>query len=187
MRTFTTAAEFGAALDEAMLPGLADTDMRRQLAAGLEKAEVELREEADPDSGEGLNLRIGRFVLREEDLPVVEAIGIVSAAAVALLAPAAVAAGIIAVVGNFAAMTWKAWRKGARLSPNEIKILGLLEIHGPLDAEELLRLAAQIDPGLTPETVDRALATLGDVEMRDGDIVSLVRVDASGRLCARAG
>ena len=188
MRTFETAADFEAAVDEAMRPILADAEMRRQLAAGMEQAEGELRGEADPNSDDGLNLRLGRFVLREEDLPVVEAIGVVSAAAVALLAPAAVAAGmIVTAVSSFAAMTWKAWRKGARLAPNEIKVLGLLKIHGPLAAEELRRLALEVDPGLTPDIVDRALASLGDVEMRDGDIVSLIRTDASGRLCARAG
>lgn len=160
--------------------------LREAVAASIRDAEVELR--AEPATGlEGLNLRLGRFVLREEDLPIAEAITLAASTAVALLAPGVVVAGaIITAVGSFSTLAWKAWRKGARLSPREIAVLGLIKLHGPLSDEELVALAAKANPPLPPQLVASALASLGDVEMRDGDIVSLIRKDASGRLVARA-
>lgn len=186
MRTLATAEEFGTAIDDAMRPALADDSLREALAASIRDAETELRAEPSEFS-EGLNLRLGRFVLRDDDLPVAEAIAIAASTAVALLAPGVVVAGaLITAVGGFSTLAWKAWRKGARLSPREIAVLGLVQVHGPLSPEELVDLAAKADPTLTPEAVSAAMSTLSDVEMRDGDIVSLIRKDASGRLVARA-
>lgn len=186
MRTLETANEFGAAIDEAMRPALADPVLREALAASIRDAETDLR--AEPaDASEGLNLRLGRFVLRDEDLPIAESIALAASTAVTLLAPGVVvAAAVITAVASFSTLAWKAWRKGARLSPREITVLGLVNMHGPLTDDELLALAAKAEPALTPQDVASALASLGDVEMRDGDIVSLVRKDTSGRLVARA-
>jgi hypothetical protein len=186
MRTLATAEEFGAAIDEAMRPAVADPALREAVAASIRDAETELRAEPS-DSAEALSLRVGRFVLREEDLPIAESIALAASTAVALLAPGVVvAAAVITAIGSFSTLAWKAWRKGARLSPREITVLGLVKMHGPLSDEELVALAGKADPALAPEAVASALASLGDVEMRDGDIVSLIRKDASGRLVARA-
>ncbi|HEX8621247.1 MAG TPA: hypothetical protein VF718_04690 [Allosphingosinicella sp.] len=186
MRTLATADEFGAAIDEAMRPALADPALREALAASIRDAENELRAEPSEASA-GLNLRLGHFVLRDEDLPVAEAIALAASTAVTLLAPGVlVAAAVITAVGSFSTLAWKAWRKGARLSSREITILGLLKVNGPLTDEELAALAAKADPALTPQAVAASLASLGDVELRDGDIVSLVRKDASDRFVARA-
>lgn len=187
MRTFENAGEFERAVEQLIGPALADAGLRAQLASSVEKAEVELRKEADGASGEGLNLRLGRFVLRDEDVPVIETIGIATTAALALLVPGVIVAGaIITAVSGFAGLVWKGWRNGAMLSPDEIAVLGLLQIHGPLELEELHRLGTARDPPLSPETVDRALASLREVEMRDGDLVSFIRDDESGLLRARA-
>jgi hypothetical protein len=188
MQTFESAREFSSALEEAMRPALADDELRRQLAATLESTETELRAQAAGASDEGLNLRLGRFFLREEDLPIVESIGIASTAALALLAPGVLVAGVvITALSSFAGLVWKAWRNGAMMSPREIAVLALIELHGPIEPDALKALAARADPPLAPETVDYALERLQDMEMRDGDIVSLVRQDDSGRLLAARG
>ena len=185
MRTFETAEEFQSAVAEALPP--IDEDLRRQLALGVENAELEYRKDSAEHQGEGLNLRLGRFVMRDEDLPVVQAIGIATAAALALLTPGVIVAGaIVTAVSGFAGLVWKGWRDGAMMTPNEIAVLGLLQLHGPVTAEELRRLGAARNPPLAPETIDRALASLGEMEMRDGDIVSFIREDGAGLLRARA-
>lgn len=187
MRTFETADQFETAVAETLGPAGMDEDLKRQLAAGVQNAELAYRGEAAGDTGEGFNLRLGRFVMRDEDLPVVQAIGIATAAALALLTPGVLVAGaLITAVSGFAGLVWKGWRDGAMLTPNEIAVLGLLQLHGPVTTEELHRLGAARNPPLAPETIDRALASLREMEMRDGDIVSFIREDGSGLLRARA-
>jgi hypothetical protein len=74
-------------------------------------------------------------------------------------------------------MCWKAWQKGAPLSRDEIVLLGAMQRHGPMGLEEL---AAKI-PEMSSEKVVGALRSLSDVQLRNGQLISLVRRDASGR------
>lgn len=185
MRTFDSADEFATAVGATMRTALADESLLQPLAEGLGQAEEELRAEG-PDSEDGFNLRVGRFFLREEDLPVIETIGIATTAAIALLAPGVVVAGvIISAAGSFAGLVWKAWRNGAMLTPEQIAVLGLVRFHGPIGRDPLVALAAKSEPPLAPEAVDRALIALHEAEMRDGDIVALVDFDDEGRVRAR--
>jgi hypothetical protein len=156
------------------------------LVDGLSQAESEVRA-AEEIHEAGLDLRLGGWVLRTQDMPVLEAIGTVSAAALALAAPGAVlAAAAITAVSSFASLCWKAWRRGAPLSRAEITVLGFLHIHGPMTEQELIEKMAADPAGMPDAEVRRTVASLGDVELRDGSIVELVRQDASGRLRARS-
>lgn len=187
MRTFETADEFETAVAEAMAAAPIDEDLRRRIAASVQDAELDYRRETAGSAGAGLNLRLGRFVMRDEDLPVVEAIGIATTAALALMTPGVLVAGaIVTAVSGFAALVWKGWRNGAMLTPDQIAVLGLVKLNGPVKAEELHRLGAARNPPLASETIDRALASLREVEMRDGDIVSFLREDGSGLIQAKA-
>ena len=115
-----------------------------------------------------------------------ELIGVVGAAAAAALAPGAiVAAAVVTTLSSFAALVWKAWRKGAKLTKAEVAILGFLEVQGPMSEEDLLAKAPAALEGLSTVDVKRAIQTLQDVELRDGDIVALIRRDASGLWRAR--
>jgi hypothetical protein len=53
------------------------------------------------------------------------------------------------------------------------------------DQELLAKAPAALD-GVSEIDVQRAIQTLQDVELRDGDVVSLIRRDASGLWRARA-
>jgi hypothetical protein len=118
---------------------------------------------------------------------VTELIGVVGAAAAAALAPGAiVAAAMVTALSSFAALVWKAWRKGAKLTKAEVATLGFLEVHGPMSDQDLLAKAPVALEGLSTAEVQRAIQTLQDVELRDGDVVSLIRRDASGLWRARA-
>jgi hypothetical protein len=186
MRNFETEQEFLDAVAQA-LPhdARAVGPLSGALIAGVREANVAVREGTLADAG-GLNLRIKGWVLRNDDLPVVEAIGIVGAAATAALGPGGIAAAaVITAVTSFAAMCWKAWRKGAPLSRREIAVLGFLEINGPMDEEELARKASAQLKDFSADEVRKALRGLTDVELRNGEIVSLVRKDSSGQWRAR--
>lgn len=185
MRQFETQSDFVSAVAQEWQQQGQSRPLVDALADGLSRAESEIRAEGEVHEA-GLDLRLGGWVLRTQDMPVIEAIGVVGAAAAALAAPGGIAvAAVIAAVSSFASLCWKAWRRGAPLSRSEITVLGMLQIQGPMTQEELLAKAASKFPDLTPPEVNMSLLSLGDVELRDGSIVELVRRDASGRLCAR--
>jgi Fe2+ or Zn2+ uptake regulation protein len=60
-------------------------------------------------------------------------------------------------------------------------VLGVLHTRGPLSQDDLTTLAMDAFPQMTQAQVAQTLQSLQDVELLDGDIVELVRKDASGR------
>ncbi len=185
MRHFDTEGEFVEALTEKWAEEAPGADLLAALSAGVSQAETDVRRDGG-GTGAGLDFRLKGWVLRTEDMPVVEAIGIVGAVATAAAVPGGIAAAaVITALTSFAAMCWKAWRKGAPLSRNEIALLGFLELQGPMTEEELVAKAISQLPDMTADDVRKSLQSLGDVELRDGSIVELVRRDASGRWRAR--
>jgi hypothetical protein len=182
MRQFDTEHDFVSAAAREWTNDERTQPLVGALVDGLRSAESEVRS-ADEIHEAGLDLRLGGWVLRTQDMPVLEAIGVVSAAALALAAPGAVvAAAAITAVSGFASLCWKAWRRGAPLSRAEITVLGFLRIHGPMTEQQLVEKVAEGPSGMPADEVRTTVSSLGDVELRDGSIVELVRRDASGRL-----
>lgn len=183
MQTFSTEAEFAGAIGDKL--AALSPELRDAISAGIAKGDAEARGGNPGDAGT-LNLRIAGWVLREEDVPVSEMIGIVGVAVTAALAPGAIAVGaIVTAVTTFAALCWKAWRKGARLSKPEIAVLGFLKVHGAMTLDDLKTRAATALPDIPAADIDRAVAKLQDVELRNGDIVDLIRKDSAGMWHAR--
>lgn len=159
MRTFVTETEFTGAIDAALQGRVTSADIRNALTAGIGTGEQDSRD--DPVNADGaLNLRLNSWILREQDIPVTE-------------------------LSAFAALAWKAWRKGAKLSKAEIAALGFLEVQGPMSLDDLKARAPAALEGVSATDVERAIQSLQDVELRDGDIVALIRKDASGLWRAR--
>jgi hypothetical protein len=180
MQSFSTNAEFRTAIDGALGTLSADDQARAALVEGINQGETEQRDEAKLADGT-LHLRVSNWVLRGQDLPVLELIGIVGAAATAALAPGAIAAGaVITALSSFAELCWKTWRKGAPLSKAEIAVLGFVQVHGPISLEDL-KAKASGPLQLTPKDIDNAVQTLQQVELRDGSVVALIRQDAAGQ------
>jgi len=180
MQNFATDTEFKSAIDSTLAETGASADVRAALVAGINEGETEHRGEARPADG-ALNFRINNWVLRGQDMPVLELIGIVGTAAAAVLAPGAVAAGVVlTALSSFAGLCWKTWRKGATLSKAEIAVLGFLEVHGPMSLAELETKAAGVVE-LTTAEIDGAVLTLQEVELRSGDVVALIRKDPAGQ------
>jgi len=151
------------------------------LRSGISEADDDLRKEENPAEN-ALGLRVGAWIIRPEDLPVLEAISVGAAAATAVLGPGGMtAAAVVTAVSGFAALCWKAWRKGATLSTDEVAVLGFLKVHGPLSMEDLKAMAAAQLKDMTAERVELAMKSLGEVELLNGELVDLVRKDPSGR------
>jgi hypothetical protein len=180
METFATNAEFRRAINAALCSSSTEDTVRAALVAGIDQGETEQRSVARNADG-ALNLRVSNWVLRGQDMPVLELIAIVGAAATAAVVPGGIAAGaMVTALTSFASLCWKTWRKGAPLSKAEIAVLGFVEVHGPISIEDL-RAKASVVLDLTISDIDNAVLTLQQVEMRDGDIVPLIRQDAAGQ------
>jgi hypothetical protein len=182
MQSYASESEFLTAIS-GCLP--ADPDMKTAIVQGIAEAERQLRAEpriSDP----GLPLRIGTWVLREEDTPVAEMIGLAATGATSLATPELAATALIASVAEFACLCWRAWRKGARLSRSEITVLGLLKLHGPMRLTDLQEKASTAPGRLSTEEVQKALQRLNDIELRDGTLVELAHKNASGEWRAHA-
>lgn len=185
MRSFETEAEFTIAINAAMRSDAIPDAVRAALIAGVAKGEAEARA-TPPEANGTLNLRLGGWVLRETDIPVTEMIAIVGAATIAALAPGVIAAGaVVTALTGFATLAWKTWRRGATLSKPEIAVLGFLQIQGPMTLDELKAKAPAAIPDVTATDVERAIASLQGVELRDGNIVELIRKDAAGQWRSR--
>jgi len=148
MRQFDTQGDFVSAVVQEWKQQGQSQSLADALAQGFSRAESEIRAEGEMHEA-GLDLRLGGWVLRTQDMPVIEAIGAVAAAAAAVVTPGGVAtAALIAAISSFASLCWKAWRRGASLSRTEITVLGLLQTQGPMtDAELLAKAASGSEPG----------------------------------------
>lgn len=179
MKIYSDEQEYAANISEHLAASKLPDNAVNSLLQGILQADEVLTE---PTVATGLNLRFGKRILREKDLPVIEGISMAAAAITAVLVPAALAApAIITGIAAFAKMAWTTWKKTAKLSEHEISILGLLNIHGPLNSNELVKKAKEAFPECSIETLSQSLASLTDVELLDGDVVELIRQDASGR------
>jgi hypothetical protein len=178
IQQFQSSADFSKAIDSALTPSASSDAIRAALVAGVDQGEAQQRALA-PTADGALNLRISNWVLRGQDMPVLELIGIVGAAATAAVAPGAIAAGaIIAALTSFATLCWKTWRRGAPLSKPETAVLGFITVHGPIkEADLLTKMHGTLN--LTDDDIHGAITTLQQVELRDGSIVSLIRKDAA--------
>jgi hypothetical protein len=181
LQKFSKQSDFLDAAMKHIQPEAADSTVFDALRSGISDADVELRKE-EHATDSALGLRVGAWIIRSEDIPVLEAISIGAAAATAVAGPAGLtAAAVVTAVSGFATLCWKAWRKGATLSKDEVAVLGFLRVHGPLSMEDLKPMAASQIKDMTADHVELAMKSLGEVELLNGELVDLVRKDASGR------
>jgi hypothetical protein len=128
-----------------------------------------------------MNLRIGTWFIRDDDLPMFDAFAAIGGLAATALAGATIAPATAVTSGtSIARAVWQIWRKGGRLSMDEMRVLNLLTTRGSASAEELAGLArAQLD-GRGAPAVEALLKAMTEVELRDGSVVALVRKDPDG-------
>ncbi len=180
MRAYEDTQAYAAELRQHIHTDGLNSDIVAQLSDAIVLADTGNQQKSSP--ADGLNLKIGKRILRDRDLPILESIGMVAAAITAVVAPAALAApAVISGLASFAKLVWSTWRNSAKLAESEIAVLGLLQVHGPLSQDDLIKKAAETFPDMSADTVAHTLVSLTDVEQLDGDIVELIRKDASGR------
>lgn len=151
-------------------------DVVRAVVGGIVAADEALQRETEGDGWSELQLRLGRWFLRDDDTPYFESAGMIAGITASLIATGAVPlAAAVAAATTLGAATWRVWRKGGRLSPDQMAVLTALDTQGPLNEEQLHAVLA---PGPRPMQIDHlraVLRQLGDVELRDGSSATLVR------------
>lgn len=179
MKIFETEADFEAALANSFSDDFPE-NVRVAIQDGILEEERDLRSGAIETHG--FNLRLGNWILRDDDIPVIEIVAGVGSGVLAIAAtgPLGLAA-VISGIKSFAKIVWDAWRKSARLGNNEIAMLGVIEVMGPIEEDRAIAEAQKLDAKVTAETWAKSILSLTDVELANGDIVELVRKDASDR------
>jgi hypothetical protein len=138
---------------------------------------------ADAEEHDGgqtaLELRLGRWFLRDDDLPFFQVVGVIGPLVATLIATGGLAAP--AVVGGAVSLmgsAWQVWRKGGRLTSDQVAALTVLKARGPLTEQEL---AGALAADGVDADAGALLAQLKDVELADGSGAALVRLMPEGR------
>ena len=184
--TVADATAFKATIAE-RLAGAVPADLATALADGVASGESEWRATPARIGETALNLRLGRYVIHDDDLPVIQTLGAVASAIVAGSATGGVALpALLPALTSLANLVWNLWRKGAVLNPGQLRVLGLLHAHAPCSTAALAPLAAASGTGAVPaETLEAVLRSLTEVEARDGSVIALAKSDAQGLWTAR--
>src|SRR5215472_2416017 len=118
--TYETQGEFLDAVSAVLDDDGASGDLQSALLSGIAIADDDLRTGKQAEAL-ALNLKVGTWVIRDDDVPVIQALGAIAAAVAASLATGGLALPSVAVaVTAFADLCWRAWRKGARLTESEL-------------------------------------------------------------------
>jgi hypothetical protein len=176
---FSTEAEFIVEVQRRLQVQNVPENVAGALADGIAAADRAVRAEAPRVNPTVQNLRIGAWFIRSDDLPLFDAIAAIGGVGATLasggvLAPAAALGAAV----SFAKASWQVWRRGARLSAEQLSVLRVLSLRGPLASEDLGHALAAESAG---SDVERLLHDLETVELHDGALVSLVRREADGR------
>lgn len=155
-------------------------EMRVAMLEGIAAASDAVGNESSGDEDAALNLKVGRWFLRDDDFPFFQSVGVVGTVLASLMTTGVLAAPVaIASATTLAAICWQIWRKGGRLNRDQMRVLTVLKTEGPLKEETVQDHLARSGPGLTLDEVHDLLFQLTDVQLYDGTLASLARQDAS--------
>jgi len=157
-----------------------DVNIRSALVAGISAADDELRNGNRGDQAQAFHLRVGSWVIRDDDLPLFEGVNSMAAAVTVSLSSAgldwpAVAAALTAIAN----ICWRVWRKGARLTRRQISVYGFLKANGPMPIAPLTAALNKGGKDFSEQDVASTLKSLAELELNDGQIVALASEDAS--------
>jgi hypothetical protein len=154
-------------------------NIRSALLAGISSAEDDLHNEIRDDRDHAFHLKVGSWVIRDDDVPIFEAVNAVASALVLTLTTAGIAWPAIATaLTSLASVCWKVWRKGAHLSSRQVSVYGFLKAQGPMPLAALANCLKKGGMDLTQEDVASTLDSLTEIELNDGQIVTLASKDA---------
>jgi hypothetical protein len=178
---YATQAEFLGGVSSVLDAEDEDGDLREALLSGIASADDEVRATAQDRGSLALNLKAGSWIIRDDDLPLIQALSALAGAVAASVGTAGLALPSVAVaVTALADLCWRAWRKGARLSEPQLAVYGFLAAHGPMSADAVAKFLAEDGMPMSTEALGATLRTLGAFDMNDGRVVALVNQQDDG-------
>src|SRR5215471_7457669 len=115
LSTFRSKEDFLAAISSRLDSQQTSPDVCSALVAGIASADDTLRQNAKDSKGQTLNLKIGSWVIRDDDLPLFQALNTASAAIILSFTTGGLAwPAMGSALSSFANLCWQCWRKGAR-------------------------------------------------------------------------
>jgi hypothetical protein len=181
IRKFETENSFRDAIDAELSKRSVPVELRDVIVSGIIQAEAEIRKEPARVDPSGMKLRIGTWFIRDDDIPIFDALAAMAELAATALTGGAIAPATAVISGaSIARAIWQIWRKGGRLSTDEMSVLNLLAARGPSSSEALAALAGAQLGGRDAAGIEALLNAMTEVEIRDGSVVALVRRDGSG-------
>jgi hypothetical protein len=176
-KNFTTQQDFLDTVREALPKDDHNAPFRDAIIDGIRNADNALAGWKEQDSA-GQELRLGRWFVRNDDFPFFELIGAIASAAAVLAASGGVAASaLIAPISSFASVCWQVRRKGAKLAPEQVAVLSVLNTNGGISIEEISDKLTAMGRGIARKQVLSTLSSLAGLELYDGTVVPLVRSD----------
>src|SRR5215831_8562455 len=166
LSTYQTKDDFLNAVLTHLPPQDSQEDIRSALLAGISSAEDDLREQARHDESQAIHLKLGSWVIRDDDLPIFEAVSSMATAVTLTLTTAGIAWPAIATaLSQIANMSWRVWRRGAHLSAPQVDVYGFLKAQGPLTVSALTEGLNKAGKSLTESDVSATLQSLSEIEL----------------------
>jgi hypothetical protein len=175
--TYPTKNEFLTAVASELQPSSASAEIHSALLSGISSADDALRSE-ESDKSQAFHLKVGAWIIGEGDIPLLQALNTTAGTTAVLMKAQGLAWPVIAsVLSSLADVCWRAWRKGGRLSPQQVSVYGCLQALGPLTREALSVHLQRKGEDLSPDKVTSTLESLTEIELNDGQIIALASKD----------
>ena len=176
---YRTEDEFLDAVSAKLQEQGSSVDARSALLSGISLADDALRNQERDQDPQAFHLKLRSWVVRDDDLPLFQAINATAAAvALTLTTGGLAAASVAAAITSLADLCWRMWRKGGRLSRRQVSAYGFLQTLGPMTAQALLAHLKEGDKDISPEALTSILHSLTEIELNDGHIVALAAMNS---------
>ncbi|WP_170766546.1 hypothetical protein [Ruegeria lacuscaerulensis] len=180
-RKFQSESDFRDAIEAELSKRNMSNAFSEGVVLGIIEAEADIRQEPPRVDPSGMRLRIGTWFIRDDDIPVFDAFTALGGLVVTAMAGTAIAPAAALTSGtSIARAIWQVWRKGGRLSTDQMKVLCLLAARGPSSPDEITEIDDVHLKAHDAAGTANLLQTLTEVELRDGSVVALVRQNPDG-------
>jgi hypothetical protein len=182
LSTYKTKDEFLSAVSAHLEKEESQGKVSSALLSGVSSAEDDFRNEARAEDSQAFHLKLGAWVIRDDDLPIFEAVSSMGTALALSLTTAGIAwPAAAAALSQIANMCWRVWRRGAHLTAPEVAVYGFLEAQGPMTVSALTEGLKKAGKDLAQNDVASALQSLSEIELNNGQIIKLASRDANER------
>jgi hypothetical protein len=177
--THRTKDDFLNALSSQLEEQRVSVDIRSALLSGFSAASDRLSNE-EPEQSQAFHLKLGAWIIRDEDIPLLQAISATATAVALSLTTAGLAwPSIATALTSLTDVCWRAWRKGGRLSPQQVSVYGCLDAFGPSTCDSLLVHLPKHGKDLSADALVSTLESLTEIELNDGRIIALASQNAN--------